>query len=231
MTSEHRYRLGVALAAVAVILAVVTGAWVASIASARDREAADRARSDDRLSSLERAMTQRDDVIDALVAADEANRAQAAKAGVKLPAPPARDIVGSPTAGATPIPGPQGPPGPPGATVIGPPGKNGQSPPCLALPSLCVGADGRDGESITGPAGVDGESGPAGPAGPPGESVAGPTGPEGPAGPAGKDGRTPVGIVVPDGQGGTCTATDTDGDGIYACPPPPTTTTTVAPAA
>lgn len=107
--------------------------------------------------------------------------------------------------------GTQGPPGPPGATVVGPRGQRGATGP--------PGAAGEDGApGVAGPAGETGASGPAGPTGTAGP--AGAQGPAGPQGPAGEDGRTPVGIEVPDGAGGSCLAVDPDGDGVYACPDP-----------
>lgn len=93
------------------------------------------------------------------------------------------------------------------------------------------GTDGLDGaDGATGPQGPQGEQGEEGPPGMEGRTIAGPqgepgpTGPQGDPGPAGAQGPigaigpAPAGIVIPDGNGGTCTATDPDGDGVYACP-------------
>jgi hypothetical protein len=93
------------------------------------------------------------------------------------------------------LPGPEGPPGSPGPA--GEPGANGEP--------------GEPG--VPGPQGETGATGPQGPPGPQGETGA--TGPAGPSGPA------VGGIVIPNGQGGTCLATDPDRDGIYACPTEP----------
>jgi hypothetical protein len=92
--------------------------------------------------------------------------------------------------------GAAGLPGLPGESTVGPPGPEGDP-----------------GESVVGPAGPPGETGPAGPQGEPG--------PQGPSGPQGAVGPMPAGIVVPDGQGGTCTAVDENNSGVYACPSEP----------
>jgi hypothetical protein len=89
------------------------------------------------------------------------------------------------------LPGPEGPPGSPGPA--GEPGANGEP--------------GEPG--VPGPQGETGATGAPGPVGP--QGPAGATGPAGPVGPA------PAGIVVPDGNGGTCLARDVDRDGIYSC--------------
>ena len=111
--------------------------------------------------------------------------------------------------------GPRGPAGRDGVSIAGPPGAPG--------PRGQKGEPGEQGvagepgpSGVDGVDGMDGAPGPAGPAGPQGQPGAvGPQGPVGPAGPA------PAGIVIPDGQGGTCTAVNR-GDGVYACPSAPT---------
>ena len=115
--------------------------------------------------------------------------------------------------------GPAGPPGADGKTVQGPRGERGPQ-----------GLTGFPGASVTGPPGADGlpgapgingAPGPVGATGPQGE--AGPAGPAGPAGEDGEDGingapgPAPAGIIVPDGEGGTCLARDTNADLIYSC--------------
>jgi hypothetical protein len=97
--------------------------------------------------------------------------------------------------------GDDGAPGPPGEP--GPPGPAGSN-----------GGPGSNGDP--GAEGAQGPVGPIGATGPQGEP--GPAGAQGPAGPIGATGPAPTGIVVPDGEGGWCTATDPDGDGVYACP-------------
>lgn len=147
-----------------------------------------------------------------------------------IDAPPADEVarVDQPV-----VPGPQGPAGPQGPRGLqGWPGARGASGP--PGPTGATGASGSPGiAGGTGPAGADGqpgangapgEEGPTGPAGPPGApgpaGATGEQGPQGPQGPAGPAGPRPNGIVIPDGNGGTCTALDPDGDGIYACPSP-----------
>lgn len=114
--------------------------------------------------------------------------------------------------------GPQGPPGDDGDN--GPPGEPG--PPGPAGENGIPGAPGINGvpgpQGEMGPQGLPGPAGPAGPAGEPGaDGVDGAPGPAGATGPQGPPGAMPGGIVVPDGQGGFCTARDYTGDGVYSC--------------
>lgn len=83
-------------------------------------------------------------------------------------------------------PGELGPRGPKGDK--GDPGADGQSPPCLADPPHCQGADGQDG--------VPGSAGVPGPAGPQGEP-----GPAGVDGQDGAPGHPPAGWTWVDGDG------------------------------
>ena len=86
--------------------------------------------------------------------------------------------------------GPQGPEGPPGED-----GVDGTTPPCLAEPGQCRGADGT---------GVPGPPGPTGPPGPPGvDGVDGQDGQDGTPGQDGADGRPPAGWTWVDGDGRT----------------------------
>lgn len=108
--------------------------------------------------------------------------------------------------------GPRGPQGETGTTgSTGGPGPTGESGP--------AGDDGATGtQGATGVSGVNGIPGPQGPEGLPGpEGPIGPSGPSGGQGPAGPPGPMPVAIVVPDGLGGSCAATDPESDGTYEC--------------
>lgn len=112
--------------------------------------------------------------------------------------------------------GPRGPVGSDGAA--GPPGVPGRSgTPGGVGPPGPAGLDGPTGEAgdggVAGPAGEVGSTGPDGATGPPG-----PQGLVGPMGPTGPTGLSPHAIVVPDGMGGECTATDPEADGTYECP-------------
>lgn len=204
MRPDPRRVAGTSLLVILILGAFGVGFWVAGIAGDRDEYA-------DRLSAVENGLLERDAQIEALVAADDANRQRAAEEGVDLPSPPASEIVDARVTPA--IPGPPGPPGRDGRSIQGPPGLVGQD-----------GRDGRDGvdgrDGAPGPPGlpgldstVPGPAGPSGPAGPPGAP-----GPAGPVGQTGPKGDPAAGIIIPDGQGGTCTAVDPDRDGIYACP-------------
>lgn len=202
MTAEHRGRAitGGLLAFAVLVSAFFLGAWVAGIAQDRDANAS-------RIDELEA-------TVSTLVDVDQANREEAAEQGVDLPTPPASEIVDGTTPASNV--GPRGPAGRDGVSIVGPPGAPG--------PRGQKGEPGEQGVAgdpgpagVDGVDGIDGAQGPAGPAGP--QGPAGATGPQGSVGPAGP---APTGIVVPDGQGGTCTATDPDRDGVYACPPPPT---------
>lgn len=154
----------------------------------------------------------------------EALRSVAAERGVV--APPVDEAVSSDAP--VRVEGQQGPAGPRGLPgVDGEPGASGPAGATGATGAAGAagpsGTDGPAGQNGTdGEAGQDGTQGPAGPAGEPGpagpQGEQGPQGPQGPTGPQGSIGPMPAGIVVPDGQGGTCTAVDTDQDGVYACP-------------
>lgn len=111
--------------------------------------------------------------------------------------------------------GPRGPQGETGAAGTGTTGRTGSP--------GSAGEDGTDGvQGDAGPAGTDGQAGPQGEQGPPGpEGPQGATGPGGGQGPAGPPGPMPAAIVIPDGLGGSCTATDPEADGTYECPSPP----------
>ena len=123
--------------------------------------------------------------------------------------------------GATGPQGPAGPPGSDGATVQGPRGERGPQG-LTGFPGASVtgppGADGLPGApGINGSNGADGATGPQGvpgPVGPAGEP--GPEGPPGVDGQPGASGPAPAGIIIPDGQGGTCLATP-DPQLIYRC--------------
>lgn len=211
--------------AVAVLIAFYIGTFVADIAADRDDNA-------DRLDVVEQSVTERNDTIDALVQADEANRAAAERQGVDLPSAPAREIADTPSTqiSSAVVSGPpgrdgrNGRPGRDGRNGID--GKNGAAGAVGAVGAVGVngidgingvnGLDGLNGEpGAQGTPGAAGAQGPGGPAGP-----QGPAGAPGPAGPQGATGPPPAGITVPDGNGGTCVATDPDADGIYTCPPP-----------
>lgn len=126
------------------------------------------------------------------------------------PAPPVRVQGDQGPTGPTGARGPAGTQGDPGAPGV--PGATGPQGPAGA-----PGADGSDG--VAGEPGADGLPGPQGPPGADGaQGPQGEPGPGGPAGPTGAVGPPPVGIVVPDGMGGTCEARDDDHDGVYACP-------------
>lgn len=113
------------------------------------------------------------------------------------------------------LPGQQGIPGLPGQNgkdgqngkpgAQGSPGPEGPYPPCVAMPSACVGPQGPQG--------------PAGPQGP-----VGPAGPQGPSGNDGHDGSPGPQGPEPDSftftyMGVTYTCTDPEKDGSYACTP------------
>jgi hypothetical protein len=184
--------------AVALVLAVALG--VTLLFSYRDATyRADARRSEARLAALTAAYQQ----------LDEEARAQG------IDAPSVEDVTDTDTPLPPVVVGPAGSPGSRGTDgtdgsrgrqgLPGPPGPAG-APGATGEP----GADGVNGEP--GAAGAPGEPGAAGPPGP-----VGPQGPTGPAGPAGPVGPAPAGIVVPDGNGGTCLARDVDRDGIYSC--------------
>jgi type II secretory pathway pseudopilin PulG len=165
---------------------------------------------------------------DRLALAYKEGASAAADAGVELPT---LDEATSP--GPTPPVRIQGEPGPPGERgPVGPRGPGGadgiagrageDGPPGAPGTDGGPGPAGDPGEpgdpGADGAPGLPGESGPPGPAGPAG--VDGAPGPQGPQGEQGATGPMPVAIVIPDGLGGSCTATDPEADGTYECPPP-----------
>jgi hypothetical protein len=149
----------------------------------------------------------------ALTAAYEQLDEQARQQGIE--APSVEDVTNTDDPTPPVVVGPPGSPGSRGADGIdgirgrqGLPGPEG--PPGSPGPAGEPGANGEPGESgVPGPQGETGATGAPGPVGP--QGPAGATGPAGPVGPA------PAGIVVPDGNGGTCLARDVDRDGIYSC--------------
>lgn len=98
-------------------------------------------------------------------------------------------LGGTPIVAPPPQPGPVGATGATGATgPVGPGGPPGQSPPCLATPQQCQGADGKPGQ--------DGAPGPAGATGPAGKDGApGADGKPGADGAPGKDGADGVSVT------------------------------------
>ena len=196
----RRYRMMTAvIVAVGILAGVALAVWLVLIlVSQQDRI-------DDLDASVHRGRarrTEQQQLIDDLMAANEANRARLESLGedppgdeVIAPASPSR-----PRSGEEGPRGPRGFPGLDGQTIIGPPGPPGE--------------DGADGESIVGPAGPEGPigfpgastTGPMGAPGEPGESIVGPAGPAGPAGPKGDPGQSitgPAGPAGPPGPPGT----------------------------
>ncbi|MGW4114832.1 hypothetical protein ACWEFJ_28490 [Actinosynnema sp. NPDC004786] len=131
--------------------------------------------------------------------------------------------VQPPTPGERGEPGPPGPPGGPGRD--GKDGVAGTSPPCLAEPGQCRGADGTGVPGPPGPPGANGVDGQPGRDGAPGQD--------------GADGRPPAGWTWIDGDGRTQSCTRDPGSPdtapTYTCtaaPPPdgpPGTTTRLLP--
>jgi hypothetical protein len=161
----------------------------------------------DRASTAEQAKVQTDQVVNTVTAERDATAGQAVDLATLVRDRCEAGAIGdtdvcsaAAVVQAAPVPAVPGPPGDPGTPgAAGPTGAAGTTPPCLFLPSQCVGPPGppgppgRDGadSTVPGPPGAD--STVPGPQGPPGRdgadsTVPGPQGPPGPPGPPGVDG-------------------------------------------